>query len=436
MVLRKTPTESIRPRREGLLSATAIFLVSCIGLSVVYQFARHAQIEAVRHELEALARTLSVHIDGDLHRTLTSPEQMGSDAHRRALAPMIAFHEANPDLYFVYTAILKDGEIHTVLGTDQLMPNPRTTEPPDPIMTPYRGVDPEFKRALLEKRVIVNSLPVRDSQGTFMSGFAPFHDSQGAVAGVAGVDLELSDFETRLSRIRYAVYASAASVALLSLAAGVIVWRLRTTVAEAARRDAEAREELRRSKEQAEAANQAKSAFLAMMSHEIRTPMNGVIGMASLLRDTPLTPLQLDYLQTIESSSDSLLTIINDILDYSKIEAGRIELEHAPFDLRQCVEESLDLFTAKAAQKGIELVYSFAPNVPSWIIGDVTRLRQILANLVGNAVKFTSRGEIEVAVTPEESPSGPLLHFAVRDTGIGIPADRLDRLFKIIFPSR
>ncbi|WP_438480118.1 response regulator [Oleiharenicola lentus] len=426
----KATPESIRPLREGIFAALGVFLVSCVGLALVYHFSKRAQIDAVREELAALARTLTVQIDGDLHRTLVSAEQMGSPAHLQALAPLVAFHKANPNLYYVYTAVMKNGAVHTVLGTDQVLPNPRSEEPPDPIMVPYRGDDPEFERALVEERVITNANPVRDEQGTFMSGFAPFYDSQGKVAGVAGIDLELSDFLARLAEIRNAVYVALSGVGLLSVAAGFIVWRLRTTAAEAARRDALANEELRRSKEQAESANQAKSAFLAMMSHEIRTPMNGVIGMASLLRDTPLTAQQLDYLHTIESSSDSLLTIINDILDYSKIEAGRIELEHAPFDLRQCIEESLDLFSAKASQKGLELAYSLAPGVPGWIVNDVTRLRQILVNLVGNAVKFTARGEIEISVVPESAAGGPQLHFAVRDTGIGIPANRLDRLFK------
>ncbi|MEM9543278.1 MAG: response regulator [Cyanobacteria bacterium P01_E01_bin.42] len=212
---------------------------------------------------------------------------------------------------------------------------------------------------------------------------------------------------------------------------------------------------------EANSATQMKSEFLANMSHEIRTPMNGVIGMTSLLLDTKLTKHQREFTEIIRTSGDTLLTIINEILDFSKIEAGKLELEEYPFDLRVCIEETLDLVVMKAGEKNLELAYLIEPDTPTQIIGDLTRLRQVLVNLLNNAIKFTERGEVTLTVKsdrvqtssnlsqgnglkaemqegerennyPRKNNNKPTttFSFAVKDTGIGIPPDKRDRLFQ------
>lgn len=190
-------------------------------------------------------------------------------------------------------------------------------------------------------------------------------------------------------------------------------------------------EDERKARLEAEQSNIAKSVFLATMSHEIRTPMNGVVGMASLLKQTSLTIEQKEYTDTIITSGEALLNVINDILDFSKIEAGKMELEQKDFNLRSCIEEVLDLFAVKANKMGIDLIYQIDFKVPATIIGDSLRLRQVITNLVSNAVKFTQQGEIFIGVRLQNvNGNKASLGFEVRDSGIGIPADKIGRLFK------
>jgi two-component system, sensor histidine kinase and response regulator len=245
-------------------------------------------------------------------------------------------------------------------------------------------------------------------------------------AGLYALDFPLPH---QLDPAAYAALVWLGNSAVVVLLMGII-WRYDVTQREHREQLAASRDALSAARDEAEAANVAKSRFLANMSHEIRTPMNGVVGMASLLLDSPLGPDQRESAETIRRSSDALLSIINDILDFSKIESAAFELELVEFDLRACVHDTLDLLSERVESKGLELLCAVDPALPRRVTGDSGRFRQVLTNLVANAVKFTAAGEIEVAVDGAVSGGRLDLKVHVRDTGLGIAEDRLEELFE------
>ena len=421
------------PLLHGMLAGCVILVISSLGLFYFWHSARDAQLDAVRTELVQLAKVAATLVDGERHKVLKSQAQAGGADHLALLAPLVKFHKATSDIIYVYTAVLEKNRIYFVLGTDYLYRIDGDSEKPDPIMTPHDTLDPTLRRALEQHQLAVNEEPVKEAKRSYMSAYAPFYDTQGRFVGVIGVDMWVRDFDARVGAIRHAGTGAFAAVSLLSVLTGFVVFRLSRTALRARLRDrviqarlADAKQQAEMHAQRAEAASRAKSDFLAMMSHEIRTPMNGVLGFANLLLETPLNAEQRDFVQSVQSSGDLLLTIINDVLDYSKIEAGRMTVECIDFNLRSMCDEVPAILRVMAANRGLEMRLDYDATLPPYIQGDPLRIRQVLLNLASNAVKFTERGTVRIEVSRLGESQ---LKVSVTDSGIGINEEQLNRMF-------
>lgn len=421
----------IHPRREALAAAVAIFAVSAVGVFVTYYFARQAQIEAVQNELSQLARVVAASIDGDLHDAATGAGMEGSPEYSRALEPIVRFHRATEDVIYVYTHMLRDGAVRFGLDSAYAHKVPGDTEQYDPPMSVYAGNDADARRALETQTLVVNAEPTVEAVRSYLSAYAPFFDSHRRFVGVVGVDMWVRRLDMRLARLRRVAEAAGIGLVLLSAAAGVIVFRLRTTAAAVAVRDRQAVVELAAAKDAAEQSSRAKSAFLAMMSHELRTPLTAIVGYSELIQEEMRDRGEkgrADDIGHVVLAGRHLTSIIGDILDYSKLEVDRLTLLPSVVDVGAMVRELAELMKKTAAEKALALAIDVAPDLPI-VHGDPVRIRQVLLNLVGNALKFTDRGRVTVRLRRSSTAPGYLV-CTVHDTGVGVPADKRSKLFQ------
>jgi signal transduction histidine kinase/AmiR/NasT family two-component response regulator len=423
--------KNIHPLRDALLAGIITFVTSAVGLTIVYVKARDTQLMAVHTEMLQLARAMASLVDGDEHKKLVSPEQAGSPEHLRLLEPLVRMHRAARDVWFVYTGVFRNGRIYWVLDTAYQYRIPGNTAPPDPIMSLYKPRYLDYERAFRDGVEYADPEPRPDPDGhSYLSVAVPVRDSAGNAVAMLGFDMVLDGLEARMAAIRRVLYVALTVVLLLSIGAGVVAHRLRHFAAAIVRKLRRARAEAERHAAAAESASRAKATFLAMMSHEIRTPMNGILGVADLLRTMAPNQEQKRLLDILRSSGGSLLRIINDVLDFSKMEADRLELQPRSFELRGLADELEHLLAPSAHAKGVTFAVEMDPNLPAGINGDRERLSQVLLNLGTNAVKFTDHGAVSLALRAHPAPPGAArIEFSMHDTGIGLDAEALGRLF-------
>ncbi|MBW4531385.1 MAG: response regulator [Aphanothece saxicola GSE-SYN-MK-01-06B] len=418
--------------RDGFLLALGIMAIASTALTITYRVAERTLFTTIQERLRDLALFTASEIDADLHSRITQPAQKGGSLYRQATDPLIRLRRSVPDVYYAYTLRGPATDLRFVLDSTVYFTNPGDNVSTLNIGQRYADAPNAARRAARSGTVEVSSVPYTDQWGTFLSSFAPIRDAGGEPVGLVGVDLTMATLNQQLFPLRLSLGLSLAGSALFSGLAGVLHWRSLRSNARALEVSLQAGDLARRAALESEQANLAKSTFLATMGHELRTPLNGVIGLTDILLSTALTDHQQSCLQTVRNSGESLLLLLNQLLDFAAIDSGKLVIDSAPCRLRPLFDDVMTLFAQQAQAKGLTTALSFDAAIPDVVLADPLHLRQILVNLLSNAIKYTDRGEVAVAVSLQAGPSDgrvPLV-FSVRDSGCGIAAASVAALFQ------